>query len=154
MKITPKVLLGLLLVACVAASLSACGRKSMPKPPQFVEPPAINDLMLDNVENDVLFLSWEIPANSDYNLKTFHVYMAQDALATLCLTCPPNFVNVGEGKSITQPDGSRLYTFQMRIQPGFRYIYKINAVGRENIEGPDSNYVVYTYEEFDPGFAE
>ena len=132
----------------LAFTLAACGKKAMPKPPRYEEPPANIVLTVADVENDVITLTWNLPPPKDeYNLKTFHVYMAQDALATLCLTCPPNFVLIGEGKAITRDDGTRAYAFQMRIQPGFRYVYKINAVGREGREGADSNYAVYNYEE-------
>lgn len=131
----------------LALTLTACGKKAMPKPPRYVEPPAIIDLTIANVENDVITLTWSLPPSDDeYNLKTVHVYLAQDALATLCLTCPPNFVLIGDGKSITNDDGTRVYTYQMRIQPGFRYVYKVNAAGRENQEGADSNYAVYNHE--------
>ena len=125
--------------------VSGCGKKAMPKPPRYVEPPSVSNLNVDNVENEAIYLSWQLP-KGDYNLKNYRVYLAQDALATLCLTCPPNFAPIGEGKSITQADGSRLYTFQMHIQPGFRYVYKVNAVGSGNHEGKDSNYAVYNYE--------
>lgn len=143
----------LLLALCMALMFTACGKKALPKPPRYVEPPAVTNLNVDNVENEVIYLSWKIPAG-DYNLKTFRVYLAQDALATLCLTCPPNFVDIGEGKSITQADGARVYTFQMRIYPGFRYVYKVNAVGRENHTGPDSNYAVYNYEDIGQALTE
>lgn len=129
-------------------ALTACGKKAMPKPPRYEEPPTITALIVENVENDVITLAWNLPpAKDEYNLKTFYVYMAQDALATLCLTCPPQFVLIGEGRALTQEDGTRAYAFQMRIQQGFRYVYKVNAVGRESREGADSNYAVFNYEE-------
>lgn len=127
---------------------AACGKKNMPKPPHYAEPPVVAALLVENVENDVLTLTWNLPPTQDeYNLKFFHVYVAQDGLATLCLTCPPNFVLAGESRALTQADGARVYTFQMRLQEGFRYVYKVNAVGREGREGADSNYAVYNYEE-------
>lgn len=143
-----KNLLILTLVLGLMFMLAACGKKNMPKPPHYAEPPVVTALLVENVENDVLTLTWNLPPPPDeYNLKFFHVYVAQDALATLCLTCPPNFVRVGESRTQTQADGARTYTFQMRIQEGFRYVFKVNAVGREGREGADSNYAVYNYEE-------
>lgn len=143
-----KILLMLTAVLGLVLMLAACGKKNMPKPPHYAEPPVATALLVENVENDVLTLAWEIPpAQDEYNLKFFHVYLAQDALATLCLTCPPNFVLVGDSRTLTQAGGTLAYTFQIRIQEGFRYVFKVNAVGREGREGADSNYAVYNYEE-------
>ena len=131
----------------VLFTVASCGKKGMPKPPRYIEPPSVANVVVTNVENNLITLVWTLPPTKDeYNLKTFHVYIAQDALATLCLTCPPNFVITGEGKSITQNDGTREYSFQMPIQQGFRYVYKVRAVGREGQEGSDSNYAVYNYD--------
>lgn len=143
-----KFLVMLVLALGLLFMFAACGKKNMPKPPHYAEPPAVTALLIENVENDVITLTWNLPpAQDEYNLKFFHVYVAQDALATLCLTCPPNFMLAGEGRALTQADGVKVYTFQMRLQEGFRYVYKVNAVGREGREGADSNYAVYNYEE-------
>lgn len=141
-----KRLLFIFILTGLALNLAACGKKAMPKPPRYVEPPVVGDLVISDIENDVLTLYWTVAGErDDMNLRAFNVYMAQNAIATLCLECPPNFAFIGEALSVT--DDGRAYMFQLRINEGFHYVFKVNAVGREKREGRDSNYAVYQYDE-------
>lgn len=131
-------------LAGVTAGLAGCGKKALPKPPRYVEPPMVGNLTVADIENDVLTLSWTLTGDQDeLNVRTLNIYMAQDAIATLCLECPPNFALIGETGSAIDDDA---YMFQVRINEGFHYIFKVNAVGREKREGRDSNYAVYQYD--------
>ena len=141
--------LGYIVLICMLAGLAlnlcACGKKALPKPPRYVEPPMVGNLTVADIENDVLTLSWTLNGDRDeLNVRAFRVYMAQDAIATLCLECPPNFASIGEAVALI--DDGDAYMFQVRISEGFHYIFKVNAVGRENREGRDSNYAVYQYD--------
>lgn len=146
MRKTVKFMLLAALCLALVAVVSGCGKKGLPKPPRYVEPPVVTNLAAANVEDGVLTIAWVLPWGEDdkYNLKGFNVYVAQDELATLCAECPPVFARIGEGKSTVSED-VRHYIFQMRVSEGYRYIYKVNAVGGEGQEGRDSNYLVFQF---------
>lgn len=134
-----------LLVTVLATGLTACGKKASPTPPRYMEPPMVRDLMVEDEQDDVITLGWSIyPNREDLNLGYFNIYMERQALATLCLTCPPNFVRIGESRSLSGSQ-SNSFAFQVRVEEGYRYVFMVRGVGGEGREGGDSNYAVFQF---------
>lgn len=134
-----------LFVALLAVNFTACGKKAPPTPPRYMEPPMVRDLMVEDEKGDVITLGWSVDLNrDDLNLSYFHVYMERQALATLCLTCPPNFVRIGESRSLSGAQANE-FAFQVRVEEGYRYVFMVRGLGTQGMEGADSNYAVFQF---------
>lgn len=131
--------------------LSGCGKKGMPKPPSGDEPPAVNDLSYSIRENTIK-LSWTIP-QPDEKAKSpvigFLVFRSKQMLIEDdCPNCPIRFLKIGElpaegiGAGQTKP---ATVFFTQRIEPGFRYIYKIRTYDEDGVAGNDSNFLNFVY---------
>jgi hypothetical protein len=133
-----------------AFMLSGCGNKALPEPPSGNRPPKVIDLGY-SIDENTIKLSWTIPKTSD-NAKSpvigFLIYRAkQSSVDADCANCPIYFLKIGDvlarGGVSGRPESS--VVFVQAIEPGYRYIYKVNAYDDDGVGGKDSNLIDFTY---------
>lgn len=130
--------------------LSGCGKKAMPQPPSGNRPPKVRDLGY-SVTGNVINLSWTIPqthAQAKSAVAGFYIYRSkQSGVEADCTSCPIQFLRIGDvlvrRPGPGQPEAPLVYA--QTIEPGFRYIYKVNAYDDDGIAGRDSNLVDFMF---------
>lgn len=138
------------LAAIVAAvlligALDGCGRKMPPIQPGTYPPPAVKDLAFE-VQDGLLTLFWTVPAAEKEREKenpavSFKVMRArQTASEADCQTCSVRFQAVGDVR-LAGRDPSQRLQFQDRLEPGYKYRYKVIGVSAAGVESKESNIV-------------
>jgi hypothetical protein len=130
--------------------LSGCGNKNLPKPPRESRPPQVKDLGY-SISEDSIKLSWTIPRTSDKGdspATGFLIYRSMQSVSEAdCVNCPITFLKIGDvpvrGSASERLEPSVVFT--QRIEPGYRYIYKIKAYDDDGVTGKDSNLIDFTY---------
>jgi hypothetical protein len=130
--------------------LAGCGRKAMPNPPSGNRPPKVIDMDY-RISESTIKLSWTIPKTSDKAkspVTGFYIFRSkQSSIETDCPNCPIQFLKIGDvpvrGSVSGKPEPS--VVFSQTIEPGYRYIYKVNAYNADGIAGQDSNLINFTY---------
>ena len=133
-----------------AIMLSGCGKKAMPKPPSGNRPPKVIDMDY-RISESTIKLSWTIPKTSDKAKSPatgFYIFRSkQSSIETDCPNCPIHFLKIGDvlvrGGVTGKPEPS--VVFSQPIEPGYRYIYKVNAYDADGVAGQDSNLIDFTY---------
>ena len=133
-----------------AFMLSGCGNKAMPEPPSGNRPPKVVDLAYSISENTIK-LGWTIPKTSDKAKSPvigFYIFQSkQSSIETDCPNCPIHFLKIGDvlvrGGVSGKPEPS--VVFSQPIEPGYRYIYKVNAYNADGVAGQDSNLIDFTF---------
>jgi len=143
----------LLLAVAFLLSLAACGRKTLPIPPQDAVPLAIRDLRYQQDENKVV-LTWTYPnettAGSELpGLHSFLVLRAVVPEADFCSGCPVPFSSAVEVEAATAiTDGKKRqarYT-ETILRPGHRYFYKVQTKAGWRLISEDSNTVSFAWD--------
>lgn len=142
-----------LLIIAASLALAACGRKTLPIPPQDAVPLAINDLHYQQDENNVV-LTWTYPkettAGSELpGLHSFLVLRAVVPEADSCSGCPIPFssaVEVEAGTAITDVKKRQARYTETILRPGHRYYYKVQTKAGWRLVSDDSNTVSFAWD--------
>jgi hypothetical protein len=133
-----------LVLALLSAVLAAgCGRKLPPIQPGSYPPPAVRNLS-GAVLGVEAVLTWTVPPgdpDKDTPAVAFRVLRSrQTAEEVECATCPPVFSVIGELRPSQATAGAPLQ-YTDRLEPGYRYQYKVRTISSLGREGRDSNVV-------------
>ena len=128
-----------------------CGKKGPPEPPTGSKPPRVRDLGY-GISKNTLKLSWTIPQpdeKAQLSISGFIIFRSQQSLIEReCPNCPILFKTIGDvpvrGPGPGQP-GEPLIRFTETIEPGYRYIYKVNGYSADGIRSRNSNFVEFTF---------
>lgn len=135
-------------VMVVVLSVSGCGRKGPPVPPQQVAVPAVNDLM-SLIEGNNIILTWTVPETKDKRSPTitgFVIHHAKYPVSEkICENCPINYKPVAEVAADSKgKDGEMKYIRQ--LDKGFKYFFKVTAYSKNmTSESRDSNIIKFDY---------
>ena len=150
---TARVIIRRALLACalvLVAAAGGCGRKLPPIQPGTYPPAAVKDLAFQLRDGDVV-LTWSPPATTadkDAPAVGFKVLRSrQTEEEAQCATCPPPFREIGDVRPPgPSPDAitPRGVQYTDRIEPGYRYQYKVRSYSALGKEGRDSNVVHIT----------
>jgi hypothetical protein len=144
-----RAILGLWLGAALlsAAMVIACGRKGPPVAPRQIPPPAVADLA-GHLQEDHLVLTWSLAADAaqrDPEPAGFNLYRARRALSeAACDNCPKIFeasARIAFAPADTSVAGKLHWRYEVPLEKGFHYIFKLRTVLADGQEGPDSNLV-------------
>jgi hypothetical protein len=137
--------------AAMAAALllistwGGCGRKMPPIQPGTYPPPAVKDLAFE-LQDGLLTLFWTLPAaekdrDKENSAVSFKVLRArQTASEAECQACSVRFQTVGVVRLAGRDPSERLQ-FQDRLEPGYKYRYKVIGTSAAGVEAKDSNIV-------------
>jgi len=141
----PQVLLAAVLALLLAAG---CGIKKPPQPPRRKSPPAVKDLSL-RLQGDEVLLSWSLAPEDEHHrvpAAGFRVYRFREPLEQkACGQCPHEFFPVADLPAGSAPLQTPAVRFRQKLEPGFRYGYKVTAYSRQGELGPASETVVVEY---------
>ncbi|HSR09925.1 MAG TPA: hypothetical protein VLS90_00670 [Thermodesulfobacteriota bacterium] len=143
-----------LLLSLALLSLSACGKKGNPVPPESMIPGRISDLRAWPREGTV-FLGWTIP-NKNTNdsplldLMGFRVFRESRPVAGACETCPAQVQPVAEIE-MEYPKGARVEGGKVlwqdtALQPGNEYAYIVVAYNLYGVPSAESNRVIVSWD--------
>jgi len=131
--------------------ICGCGRKAPPEPPRGKRPPAVNDLSY-RIINNTIQLSWTIPETADKDMSPitgFLIYQfKQPRSESECPNCPKRFIEVGDvpvRSAGTAQGERRAVVFELGIEAGNTYAYKIIAYNDNGDFSRDSNAVEFVY---------
>lgn len=132
------------MIAWLVVMMTACGKKSPPKPPEGeLLPPTVSDLTA-NVSDDKLELSWTVPpTTARYPLPAsgFQVLAFKVSRGELCPDCPPDFKPIGNLKVLGQLDkaaGKQAMRFRYPLDIGYRYTITVRSVAEDGSVGAES----------------
>jgi len=137
-----------LLIGAILILVISCGKKGPPIVPRYDEPPVTINLQ-GTLQEDALTLAWMVPKKSK-GITGFIVYRSRTSTdEPECKTCPVLFervidIPILEKKS--EEMENREMTHTEVLEPGFRYIFKVNPYMEGGQVGKDSNYFVVTFE--------
>ncbi len=128
-----------------------CGKKGPPEPPTGSRPPRVRDLGY-GISQNTIKLSWTISQpdeKAQLPIRGFLIFRSQQSLIEReCPNCPKLFKTIGDvpvrGPGPGQP-GETPITFTETIEPGYRYIYKVNGYSVDGIRSRDSNFVEFAF---------
>jgi hypothetical protein len=135
--------LALVLALLALAVLAGCGRKLPPIQPGTYPPPAVKDLAFQ-IRGEEVVLTWAVPPDAPEKESPavgFKVLRSrQTETEAECQTCPPKFQPIGD----VRPSGPAVpggMQYVDRLEPGYRYQYKVRSYSAVGTEGRDSNVV-------------
>ncbi|MBU0485100.1 MAG: hypothetical protein KKB30_11390 [Proteobacteria bacterium] len=134
------------LIAATFLVLPACGKKTMPVPPQTFLPATISDLSYQLDDNGVtLTWSWPKKTETGDNLAMvdgFEVSKAMIAEKDYCPDCPIPFTRSKNVEVEALPDASQPQTArysEKNLLPDYRYFYRIKTrIGRYTTSAPSN----------------
>lgn len=143
--------LTVLIILATGFMIWGCGKKGPPKPPSGSRPPRVRDLGY-GISKNTIKLSWTIPQPDEKDqlpITGFLIYRAQQpAIERECPNCPIRFIVIGDvpvrGPGPGQP-GEPPIVFTQTIEPGYRYIYKVNGYSADGIGSRNSGFVEFTF---------
>jgi uncharacterized protein len=146
-----------LLVLILVLLLPACGRKTMPVPPQDVEPVPVADLRYRLDEQGVT-LSWTAPARTVAGSKLgavegFEIHRAEVPEEQYCPGCPLPFGPPIKYRGAPLQPGRAVSYTEKKLRPGHRYFYKIRTRFGWHLTSQDSNQISFTWKENRPAPA-
>lgn len=132
---------------------TACGRKTLPIPPQDAVPEAITDLQYRQDENHVT-LAWTYPARTTVGselpgLKSFLILRAVVPEEDYCPTCPLTFsstIEIEAETAITDPKQRRAHYSETILRPRHRYLYRVQSKAGWRLVSDDSNTVSFFWD--------
>jgi hypothetical protein len=141
------VLIGLMLIVI----LWGCGKKGPPEPPTGSRPPRVSDLRY-GISQKTVKLSWNIPQpdeKAQLPIDGFIIFRSQQSLIEReCSNCPILFKTIGD-VPVRVPGagqgGGPPLSFTQTIEPGYRYIYKVNGYSSDGIWSRDSNFAEFIF---------
>jgi len=140
--------LTLVMMLAMIVIMGGCGKKGPPEPPAGSRPPRVNDLGY-GISKNTLNLSWSVPPldeEAQLPITGFFIYRAQQPLSEEeCPDCPIMFKIIGDVPVREWGSGQPLITFTDRIEPGYRYTYKVIGYSADGIRSRNSNFVVFTF---------
>lgn len=125
-------------------SLFACGRKTLPVPPDVYVPPAVKNLTA-TVSSGVVTLTWLVPDGKgqlEKGLENIVVFQAEPSGS--CTDCPLTYQPVASipARALTENDqGDLLGTYNPSLRPARRNVFYVTACSDLGVEGPRSNLV-------------
>jgi hypothetical protein len=127
----------------IIGALAGCGRKMPPIAPGAYPPPVVKNLTFE-LQEDQLTLFWPAPAvrsEKESPAVGFRVLRArQTASEAECRTCRLRYQEAGEVRLAGQDPSARLQ-FQDRLEPGYKYRYKIISYSADGLESRESDSV-------------
>ena len=128
-----------------------CGKKGPPEPPTGSRPPKVTDLSY-GISKNTIKLSWTVPRPDETSrlpVTGFLIFRSQrPVLEADCPNCPTLFKIIGDvpvrGPGPGKP-GQAPISFTQTIEPGFRYIYKVNGYSADGHRSGNSNFVGITF---------
>ncbi len=140
-------ILQLTVLMAASVCLFGCGKKGPPVPPRQTVTPAVKDLS-SNIDGDMIVLTWTIPdkmEDKSAGIKDFVLHRARQRIPDGdCKNCPVNFKPVAEVSAETKLAAEKM-KYSERLEKGFKYVFKVIAVGNSGRESIDSNYVEIVY---------
>jgi hypothetical protein len=128
-----------------------CGKKGPPRPPKRPLPPAVEDLRYA-IQGDIVELSWTHPsikgdnASKPASIKVFRAVLSGEDIK--CENCPLRFEAVAEipiHSKAPRKEGPRTLRYSEKIDPGYRYIYKVIVFDEYGIGSKNSNIVQFDH---------
>jgi len=125
-------------------ALDGCGRKMPPIQPGTYPPQAVKDLAFE-VKDGSLTLFWTAPVEKEKDKENaavgFKILRArQTASEAECQSCSVRFQVVGNIR-LAGKDPSERLQFQDRLEPGYKYRYKVIGTSAAGVDSKDSNIV-------------
>ena len=122
-----------------------CGRKMPPIQPGTYPPAAVKDLAFE-LQDGGLTLFWTAPAmekekdreNAAVGFKVLRARQTESEAA--CQSCSVRFQVIGEVRLAGRDPSERLQ-FKDRLEPGYKYRYKVIGTSAAGVESKDSNIV-------------
>ncbi len=140
-----------LLAGCF--SLSGCGYKNKPVPPDRVVPESVKDLRY-SIDETGITLTWSFPVKNIAgggvdSIDSFDLYRAVVPLADYCPTCPVPFgepVKIAGGSTVTDAGAVKQATYKSTLlRSGSRYFFKVRSSRSWWAESDDSNIVSFVW---------
>ena len=144
-----KWLVCLLLASCGFSIVGlGCGKKAPPVPPKRPLPPVVQDLR-HTIQGDWIELRWTLPAESDGRAAEIQVLRATQSGEEIgCEGCPLRFRVAAEipihHKAFAKSAPRALY-YTEKIDPGYRYTYKVIVLDEYGIRSKDSNIIKFDH---------
>ncbi len=146
------ILIAVMLIALTSLSLSGCGYKDQPIPPQQVIPLPITDLSYKLDESGVT-LSWSYPRETVtgrdiIDIVSFKIYRAVISPQDYCPGCPVPFAApiIIAGEALTGDNRKRVDYQTSLLRPGNMYLFKVRSVAGWWAESEDSNIVSFYWQ--------
>lgn len=131
--------------------LGGCGKKGPPEPPTGSRPPKVTDLSY-SISKNTTKLTWTVPRPDEtarLPVTGFLIFRSRRPLLEAdCPNCPTLFNLVGDvparGPGPGQP-GQPPISFTQTIEPGYRYLYRVNGYSADGLRSGNSNFVGFTF---------
>ena len=127
----------------LSMSVAACGKKGPPRPPGYLEPPAVADLRYQII-GDKLMLEWTVPESGEkriYDIAGTKVYRFKTpAKNAACKDCPLTLSLVAK-----IPFKSPQMNYSEELEEGYQYAYQVVLYDKTGQEGEKSNIVDFRY---------
>ncbi|MEJ2033780.1 MAG: fibronectin type III domain-containing protein [Deltaproteobacteria bacterium] len=141
---------GLVIFAMTVLLAAACGRKTLPVPPEMVRPAPISDLHAQLSEKGVTLI-WTAPEQSASGstlpaIEGFEIYRAVVPQNKYCPGCPiPYGPPIKFSGNSPQP-GETIRYHEPVLRPGHRYFFKVRTRYSWFLASPDSNVVSFSWD--------
>jgi uncharacterized protein len=138
-----------LLLASLVLLAAACGRKTLPVPPETVRPAPIADLRSQLDEKGVTLL-WTAPARTAGGRKLpaiegFEIFRAVVPEEEYCPGCPLPFGPPIKYEDDPPQPGETVRYREPVLRPDHRYVYKVRTRYSWFLTSPDSNLVSFSW---------
>ena len=134
--------LSMVLFSVIFLAFSGCGKKGPPLPPiikgQKIAPPFDLKYTFDDKK---ITLSWNHEIDTEtaaVKPQGFEIFMAKKTFES-CVGCPLVFKPVG---SVSIPS----MEFMTRLEKGFKYYFRVQATGEDNMKSDFSKTVQFEYQ--------
>jgi len=150
----PSRIQNVLLIGLCLLAVAACGRKTLPVPPDQAVPAPVNDLRYHQEQSRIV-LTWTPPKRTAVGsrlqgIDSFLVMRAVVPEDDYCPGCPVNFSTTTElpYDEAVSPDGKGRATarfIETLLRPGHRYLYRVRTKAGWRLISEDSNTVSFLW---------